>query len=117
MDAFYKEFGSRLQRARKKAGLTQKQVAERVELARTSITNIERGSQHIALHQLYQLAAVVGQEPTALLPDQAVVLDDLLSQDALEVIAENPEWHDFAVRVLGKSAGVRGQHDDASASS
>jgi transcriptional regulator with XRE-family HTH domain len=111
VDSLYKEFGRALRKARTDVGLTQKQVAERVGLTRTSITNIERGSQHIALHQLYQLASVLGLGPVALLPNQNVALDELLPPDALKLIAEDKEGQDFAVRVLGKSASVRGQQD------
>lgn len=111
MDALYKEFGQGLRRARKDAKLTQKELAERVGLTRTSITNIERGSQHIALHQLYQLASVLGHKPAALLPDQNVALEELLPPEVLQLIAEDQEGQDFAVRVLGKSASVRGQQD------
>jgi len=111
VDALYKEFGQGLRRARKEAELTQKELAERVGLTRTSITNIERGSQHIALHQLFQLASVLGQEPAALLPDQTVALEELVRPEVMQLIAGDQEGQDFAVRVLGKSASVRGQQD------
>lgn len=50
------------------ARLTQQDVAQRVGLSRTSITNIERGRQHIPLHFLYLLASAVGVPPEQLLP-------------------------------------------------
>lgn len=65
----YQELGRRARSARRKAGLTQQQVAERIGLSRTSVTNIERGNQQILLHMLYRLAAALGTEPTALLPE------------------------------------------------
>jgi transcriptional regulator with XRE-family HTH domain len=108
MDGLYKEFGRGLKKARREADLTQKQVAERVGLTRTSITNIERGKQHIALHQLFLLASAVGRQPAELLPDESVALEELLSPSAMELLAkEDEEGRDFAVRVLRKSGSVR----------
>ena len=107
VEALYKEFGAALRKARKDAGLTQEEVGRRVNLSRTSITNIERGKQHVALHQVFLLASAVGCQPEALLPDQEIPIEDLLSPDALAMVAEDEEGRDFAVRILRKSAGVR----------
>lgn len=116
MNGLYEEFGKGFRKARREADLTQAQVAERVGLSRTSVTNIERGSQHIALHQLFLLASAVGCEPAELLPDHALALEELLSPDAMKVIAGDEEGRDFAVRVLSKSAGVRAAREGASTS-
>src|SRR3954453_20573545 len=80
----YQEFGQLLREARISADLTQQDVARRVGLTRTSITNIERGTQHISLHQLFLLANAVGKEPTDLLPSGEVSLEDLIPAAALE---------------------------------
>ena len=66
----YKEFGGRLRRARKNAKLTQENLAERVGLTRTSITNIEKGRQKVLIHTLFNLASAVGVNPHILLPDE-----------------------------------------------
>jgi transcriptional regulator with XRE-family HTH domain len=115
MDGLYKEFGKKFRKARGEADLTQAQVAKRVGLSRTSVTNIERGTQHISLHQLFLLASAVGSEPADLLPDSVLALEELLSPDALEVLANDEEGRDFAVRVLSKSAGVRAAREEAPA--
>lgn len=65
---FYREFGRRLREARRSAGLTQALLADSVGLSRTSITNIERGNQHIPLHLLPELAAALGDDVHELLP-------------------------------------------------
>lgn len=104
MDGLYKEFGRLLRQRRTEAGLTQSQVASRVGLTRTSITNIERGTQHIALHQLFRLASAVGVGPTDLLPDQKVALEELVPARALRAVAEDEEGRDFAQRVLAKTS-------------
>jgi transcriptional regulator with XRE-family HTH domain len=105
VDGLYKQFGRRLRDLREAAGLTQDQVAERVKLKRTSITNIERGRQHIALHQLYLLAAAVGKSPTELLPDSESALQELLPNEtvaALRASAQDEQDLAFAMRVVSK---------------
>jgi transcriptional regulator with XRE-family HTH domain len=51
-----------------RSGMTQEKLAQIVGLSRTSITNIEKGRQHIALHQLYAIAEALRVRPDALLP-------------------------------------------------
>jgi len=106
VERLYEQFGQRLRGLREDAGLTQDQVAERVSLKRTSITNIESGRQHIALHQLFLLAAAVGKSPAELLPDTGPALQELLPNGtvaALRASAEDdPALLDFAMRVVSK---------------
>ncbi len=104
VDGLYKQFGKQLRGLREEAGLTQDQVAERVKLKRTSITNIERGRQHIALHQLYLLAAAVGKTPSDLLPDTEPALQELLPKTmaALRASAEDDQDLAFAMQVVSK---------------
>lgn len=68
MQAFYDEFGQKLKIARRGARLSQDQLATRVALSRTSITNIEHGRQHIPLHLLIELSDALGVAPASLLP-------------------------------------------------
>lgn len=79
------------------------ELAERVGLTRTSVTNIESGVQHINLRQLYLLAAAVGLPPARLLPDHAEAIEDLISEHALKTLGEDAEGLDFAARVLRRS--------------
>jgi transcriptional regulator with XRE-family HTH domain len=112
MDGLYKQFGTQLRDLRKAAGLTQDQVAERVELKRTSITNIERGRQHIALHQLYLLANAVGKAPSDLLPETEPVLQELLPKKgvaALRASAEDDQDLAFAAQVISKAKTENGK--------
>ncbi len=53
------EFAVALRRARKHAGLTQQQVAERTGYSRASIANLERGAQDPPLSAVYALSAVL----------------------------------------------------------
>jgi transcriptional regulator with XRE-family HTH domain len=104
VDLLYREFGALLRDSRRKAGLTQAQVADRVGLSRTSITNIEKGRQHVLLHQVFLLASAVGISPSALLPQAQAVLEELLPPRVLHALPDDDESRDFAARVLGKPA-------------
>jgi len=68
----YVQFGRRVRLARKKLGITQAELAKRIGLSRTSITNIERGRQKVLLHQIFELAGALGSSIDALLPDDPV---------------------------------------------
>ena len=52
----YKLVGQRIRAAREKRGLSQEKLAERVDLTRTSITNIEKGRQKLLVHTLFLLS-------------------------------------------------------------
>lgn len=93
----------KLRRARERAGLTQKQLAERINLPRTSITNIESGRQRIALHQLIQFADALGIEPLELLPEEELNLEELVSESALP---EDQMQRQFMVAVLRDNRGM-----------
>ena len=66
---FYVRLGGRIREARIKQGLTQKDLAGRLSLTRTSITNVERGRQKLLLHSFVQLAAALRVTPGQLLGD------------------------------------------------
>jgi transcriptional regulator with XRE-family HTH domain len=77
------EFGKRLREVRKKAGLTQETLGQRVGLTRTSITNIEAGRQPVNLELLYRLAAAVQLEPAGLLPQQSKDIAGLVNSSRM----------------------------------
>jgi transcriptional regulator with XRE-family HTH domain len=69
LDTLYRAFGNLVRLSREqRPDLTQEKLGRLVGLSRTSITNIEKGRQHIALHQLYVLAEALRVRPEALLP-------------------------------------------------
>jgi transcriptional regulator with XRE-family HTH domain len=68
IEAMYAEFGKLIRRHRLRLNLTQDQLADRVGLSRTSITNIEKGRQKVLIHHLIQLAESLQVSPEALLP-------------------------------------------------
>jgi transcriptional regulator with XRE-family HTH domain len=67
-DWLYREIGTRIRNARLTADLTQMVLAHQAGLARTSITNIEKGNQQPTIHALWRIADAVGVSPCQLLP-------------------------------------------------
>ncbi len=103
MEGLYREFGEILRSYRKAAGLTQSEVAERVQLQRTSITNIEKGRQHVPLHQVFRLASAVGAEPADLLPRGRAAVEEVLSPEALRELDGSADA-EMVARVLTSAA-------------
>jgi transcriptional regulator with XRE-family HTH domain len=104
MENLYREFGRALRERRRSAGFTQDDVAGRIGLSRTSVTNIERGRQHVTLHVLYALADAIGAKPAELLPDGALLVEGNAELDkALEKAALPQEQRDWIKRLVSKS--------------
>lgn len=84
IDPFYEAFGALVRKHRdRQKGMTQSKLGELVGLSRTSITNIEKGRQHVALHQVFALAYALRVTPNALMPtatndDGGISLEDRL---------------------------------------
>jgi transcriptional regulator with XRE-family HTH domain len=68
-DRLYQMLGKRIRDERKKADFTQLKLAERVNLTRTSITNIEKGQQKIQVYTLYAIAKALNIPVRNLLPE------------------------------------------------
>lgn len=103
MGAFYEEFGRRVREARERAGLTQKAVAERLRITRSSVANIEAGRHRILIHQAVDLADALGVSVDELLPTRLPLIDDELrdlpTTRALREISDR--WTTFVPRTTG----------------
>jgi DNA-binding XRE family transcriptional regulator len=75
----YALLGGQIRNAREAAGLKQEEVAHRVGLERTSITNIEKGTQKPPLHVVFMICSVVGLEAKAAIPTLAEVQHGLVA--------------------------------------
>lgn len=64
----YVQFGLLVRQHRERLGLSQAQVAQAIDLSRSSVANVETGRQHIPMHHLYSLARVLQVDVHALLP-------------------------------------------------
>lgn len=60
--------------------LTQAELAKSVGLERTSITNLEKGSQKVPLHVLYAVCSALDADIADVLPPLSVVQQDPISQ-------------------------------------
>ena len=67
-DRLYRVFGSRVRALREEKNVTQEELGKRVDLSRTSITNIEKGRQRVLLHQMVEIAQALDAEPVSLIP-------------------------------------------------
>ena len=65
---WYKDIGLRIKEARKELGLTQQELADIANLKRTSITNIEKGTQKTPVYSLYILSGALEKSFNDLLP-------------------------------------------------
>lgn len=79
-DLLYRLIGERVRSRR--GNVTQSELAERVGLGRTSITNLESGAQRMPLHYLWRIADALGCEVSELIPTREQ-LDDKGTRIAL----------------------------------
>lgn len=63
----YEAVGGNIRRERLVRELNQTELARRVGLSRTSITNLELGRQSILVHQLVSIANALGVDPALLI--------------------------------------------------
>lgn len=80
MEAIYTRFGRELRRVRKERGLTQSELARRVNLGRTSVANIESGQQRVHLHTLIDFAAALHVAPAELLPEEPAEVEEIAAR-------------------------------------
>jgi transcriptional regulator with XRE-family HTH domain len=79
--------GRRIAEARRKAGLTQAQLAERLGWSRDALINYEHGRRTLAVERLIAIAAALDLPPATLLiadASQAVLVRRLLTEPELQ---------------------------------
>jgi len=65
-EAVLKVFGQNVRLARKALGLSQEQLALKVELDRTYISGIERGERNVGLFNIIRISRALDASPTQL---------------------------------------------------
>lgn len=73
----YRELGENVSDARRKAGITQLELARLLGRSRTFVTNLETGVNPVALHVLFDVAVILGTTPELLLPNAALPMSDV----------------------------------------
>lgn len=94
---FYLELGYRIGQARRRAGLTQEQLAAGIGLSRTSVANVERGRQPLQVHTLAQLAQILRSDLGSLVPP---VAQDGEPDMQAQVEALRPDTQAWVQRIL-----------------
>ncbi len=93
-----REIGDRLRIARQRAGITQAEAANSIDVARTTIVAIEHGRRRIRNEELQTLAVQYGSSANAVLRQEAVHLDLVPQFRKLAGIAD--ELIEVAARLL-----------------
>jgi transcriptional regulator with XRE-family HTH domain len=94
IDPFYRRLGTHLRDRRRQQQITQEAMAAHMGLTRTSIVNIEKGRQHLAVHQLVRMSDLLGCSPGDLIPSARDAMlserlgDKLPDQKALSFMSE-----------------------------
>jgi transcriptional regulator with XRE-family HTH domain len=68
MNTLYKEIGQRIKRQRENKNLSQEELAIKIGLTRTSITNLEAGRQNISLKTLLNISDALNIDARNFLP-------------------------------------------------
>lgn len=96
----YVALGGRVRAQRGSAKMTQSELARRVGMTRTSISNIESGRQKLQIHTLYDVARALDVPPEALLPTYADPEPNAV-EDRLPA-GLTPEEREWAMKLLAK---------------
>jgi len=113
-ERLYRSIGSKLRELREASGygaarLTQAELAKQVGLERTSITNIEKGTQKVPLHVVYRLSEVFSVEPATFLPSLAQVQSEDRITPTLEQIDFGTSKHTMLAGMADALRDVVGQ--------
>ena len=97
---FLEDFGRAVRRLRQERGMTQAELAARLSLGRTSITNLEKGQQSPPLSMLPEIASALGVDPVRLI---AGAVRDGGSADAgsLTATVHDKDLRRWAGQVIG----------------
>lgn len=97
-DEIYAIVGNLIQTTREEARMTQDELARRVGLSRTSISNIEHGRQRIQVHILWTMASALGVPAQQLLPTPSMNAQTAFQGDLPNEFL--PAERDWVERVL-----------------
>jgi transcriptional regulator with XRE-family HTH domain len=99
-DPFLAVFGATVRRLRENRGMTQRDLAERVGLGRTSMTNLERGNQNPPLSILPSLARGLGVSTRELFAEIDKTSEGV-DEDVLATHVHDDALRSWASRLIG----------------
>ena len=103
IDPFYRRLGARIRERRRAKKITQEAMAAHMGLTRTSIVNIEKGRQHLAVHQLVRISNLIGCAPGDLIPSSQE--DAMLSEKFLDQISDQKALN-FISEISAEASGL-----------
>ena len=68
-DGFYRDVGHRIQLQRKRARMTQEEVAKELSMPRATFANVERGRQRVPVDVIWRLAVLFDVAIHVILPE------------------------------------------------
>lgn len=89
--------GRKIRQRRQSSGLTQAELADRLSISRTSLTNVELGRQRLLVDQLYKMADVLNTKPHDLLPQPSEIIGTSSNAAPQEPLPESV--HRFVTKV------------------
>jgi transcriptional regulator with XRE-family HTH domain len=90
MESIYEILGSKIRKYRQKAGLSQEELGNQLDLTRGSIAKMEAGTQSLYVHSLYMIAKICGVKVVDLLPSGEWVDDPINDEELKKKIDELP---------------------------
>lgn len=90
--SFYLSVGKKVKQARENRSCTQEELAAKVSLSRTSITNIEQGRQQFMAHTLIEIASALAVTPASLLPEINTKFADTLDEKLKDLPLNKRRW-------------------------
>lgn len=87
-DINYSQIGRRIKQYRQKAGLTQEQLAEKIDVATSTIAHAESGTSKPSLPLLLKAANALNITLDQLVCDNLPVASSYLEQDIAEMLAD-----------------------------
>ena len=104
-DTELKCIGERICKLRKRSGMTQEQLAEKMDVSIQMISNLERGMKAIRIDNLVKLSRILGVTADFILTGQQTTSDlDSLSQKINRLSAEHRDLIELIVTYLSKEA-------------
>jgi transcriptional regulator with XRE-family HTH domain len=109
-DDFLQAFGRVVRRLRQERGMTQAELAARLSLGRTSVTNLEKGQQSPPLSMLPDIAGALGVDPLRLIAE-AVRGDISAGTGALAATVHDEELRRWAGQVISGTLASQAPDD------
>lgn len=103
MELDYKAIGKRGKIARIKAEMTQEQLAERIGISPTHLSNIETGTTHVSLMVIVKLANALSVTVDDLLCDSLVKATPQIERDIADLLKDCNEYEIRMVRDISQA--------------